>query len=183
MNEICENYEAALELWEKIGPEKFEEVMEIICEAIWDHPKPYHPSVKITSKYRTDAINSISSGTVDVDGEKWEFQIENGDRRGTWILEFGKDGSVGKYEPPTPDPLCLIPSDPDIVPGHRMWNVYLAWRKDWIPELERKIAYDSYFQPGCKTDDHYRPQYESRGLKIGRESDLKYLKKQTYRGS
>src|SRR5687768_8182613 len=137
MKEMCENYEAAADLFDQVGHERFNDIMEMVCEACWAYPDTYDPSVCITDKHRFDAINSVCSGTVEIDGEDWDFQIENGDWRGTWILAFSKDGSVGRYEPELPDPIFLIPADPSIVPGHHMWQVYLAWRKDWIPELER----------------------------------------------
>ena len=140
-----------------------------ILEKIEDtHCGNENEGVTISESYRQDATNFVYEGSIAVGDDEFRFVVESGNRRGTVVLEWGKDGDVKGYEPPKPIKYTMVPVIDNIKEKNpAMWKSYLQWKKEpWFQELIRKYTYDMHFEPTTKTEEHYRIIAKSYGLKI-----------------
>lgn len=146
-----------------------DEILEYICDAQWNGGKG--EGIHFIDIYQHNACNHTLSGTIDVDGTKYGFIIDNGDLGGTVVREWGLADDVGTYKPEPPgEPLTFVPSG---VLNAGLLKVYHLWRKEaWFKEKERGYLYDRHFAPGCATEKHYREWAAKKGMKIGLLSDV-----------
>lgn len=157
----------------KYGENAGTEVMERIADAMWD--KEPGRRVKITDLHTLNAYNHIVDGDIEHAGEWFSFSVESGDRRGTFVREWGAHGSVAGYEPEPPIVYDLMPANHALEierPG--MFGVYMAWRETkWFREMAESYNYDRHFAPGFKTENHYRTKAAERGLVFAVDGDVK----------
>jgi hypothetical protein len=130
-------------------------------------------SIRITDCYQHNAANHTYSGTLSHAGEEFGFIIEQGDRNGTLVRDFGPADDVGTFDPPEPELYTFVPADDELKTKRpEMYAVYLAWTKEeWFKEKVRGYNYDRHFAPGGKTETYYREWAAKKGLKPALESD------------
>ena len=146
------------------SPETLERIINALCDG---YGQPCESGgVCITDVHRTDAINCVMSGIIDIDGHNFGFVIEDGNYNGTVVLEWGDADEIGAYSPPEREPLTFIPEVMNMTAlGIK---IYLHWREQpWFKEKERAYNYDRFFQPGFKIEDHYRKWAAAKGMRIG----------------
>jgi hypothetical protein len=119
--------------------------------------------------HRHNACNHTLSGTITEGEIEYGFIIHSGDWGGTVVEEWGLSEDVGSYRPEWIEPATFVPSNSFLIDENpTMFKVYGLWRKEeWFKEMVRSYNYDRHFQPGCKTEAHYREKAAKRGLKPG----------------
>lgn len=154
--------------YQKYGETVCQGILERITELVWDRDGK-HEGLSLRDFHSIDVINSVISGTIEHVGVEWGFVIETGDRNGTRIMEWGEAEEVGTYNPPEPEKRYYVPAN-DCLFAEKptMFQMYLQWRQPngRIPEMEGKMNYDMFFQPGGKTWNHYSEWGAKQGLKI-----------------
>ncbi|WP_406586427.1 hypothetical protein [Asaia lannensis] len=157
----------------KYGDDAGTEVMERIGDAMFE--KDPGDRIKILDVHALNACNHIVDGDIEHAGKWFSFSVESGDRRGTFVREWGAHGSVAGYEPEPPIVYDLMPANRALEikrPG--MFGVYLAWREmEWFRKLAQSYNYDRHFAPGGKTENHYRAKGAERGLVFAIDADVK----------
>lgn len=140
-----------------------------------------HDAVTVLNSYRSDVINATAEGIVEFKDREYYFVLEDGNNRGTVLLGWEDHG---RYEEPKPTIWTIAPK-PDTVsnallPGGnpafllKKWDLFLD-RYD-IKDLLRGYSYDRHFQPGGKTEDHYRDRAWSLGAIIVTEEHAKEIR-------
>ncbi|QDU67665.1 hypothetical protein [Engelhardtia mirabilis] len=153
-----------------------EDFLERLADMTWNHEKE-RDGISIDEIHAFDAINHVVSGTVEIDGLEYGFQIESGDIHGTLVHAWGAAEDVGRYVPPEPEQRTFIPRDREL-PTRRpeMFAVYLAWRDTpWFKEKVGGLNYDSHFAPGGKTESYYSDWAAQRGMTVGGMSDFRAM--------
>lgn len=148
------------------------EILDRISDAHWGGCKGEGITM---SAYQHNACNHTLSGEIDVDGKRYSFVIDSGDRNGTVVREWcAPEDSQGFQEPEPPEPYTFVPADPLLLKNRpAMFRVYAQWRKaSWFKDMERGYNYDRHFAPGTKTESHYVEKASARGLRAGYLSDF-----------
>lgn len=125
------------------------DLLESICDDVWnDAPDRYHLTI-----HRSDVINCVASGDVEIGGTVYEFQLAIGESPG--LLAFGEN--VGAYKPPEPEEYTFVPRR-HIGDQPLAWRIRDAWAADPKSEANRMLAvlnsgpsYDAFFAPSLAT--------------------------------
>lgn len=170
IDKTCKNFE---KFCIKFGDVIAVDTLERICDAMWNKKYQADYGVKFSDIHQHNACNHTATGEIEIQGKKFGFIIDNGDWGGTVIREWGEPGEIGIYEPPKPTIYTFVPENDDLkTEKPHIYRVYLLWRKQgWFKEKEKGYNYDKHFQPGCKTESHYRDWAKSKGMKIAIKQD------------
>lgn len=154
--------------------EPSDEIVERICELAWAGGKDDGCGIRITEITRHNAANQTYVGTVDYDGHRYGFVIDNGDWAGTVVQEWGTEDVAQAYRAPEPSLAVFVPSNPFLsIEAPAKFDLYCMWRtENWLKELERSYNYDRHFSPGLVTENHYRAAAAKRGLVPGSLSNF-----------
>jgi hypothetical protein len=154
------------------GPAAAEGVLTRICEAGWA-PSQLEPGIKELRVHEHNACNHTYEGVLEYDGIAFSFVVDNGDWNGTEVREFTTEDAAG-YEAPRPALYVLVPEKADLrATNPAMYSVYLHWtRTSWFADIQRGYNYDKHFQPGVKTEQHYRDKARQHGLKFVQSDDV-----------
>lgn len=152
-----------------------EAALEAICDAHWNGGTVFGPAVcgvRFTDIHQHDAVNHTLSGTIEIEGHTYGFEVDNGNWNGTVVRQWVTDPEdLRGYQPPKHEPLTLIPDDPFFT--LRTLEVYAyQFKADWFQSKARGYLYDRHFAPGEATERHYRPWMAQKGLRLGTLDEL-----------
>lgn len=147
------------EAFERDVPEHLrEDAMQMMAEATggWGE----HESVTILERDRIDAINCRASGIIQIEGNEFTFQMEDGNHNGTVLLAWESDTPFEHHEPThwALQPMSGL-VDRHIAAGRgpfliEKWDIFL--KRPEIAEIVRSYAYDRFVQPGLRSEQHYK---------------------------
>jgi hypothetical protein len=169
------------EAFERDVPEHLrEDAMQMMAEATggWGS----HPSVTILEHDRLDAINCRASGIIEIQGNEFTFQMEDGNWNGTVLLAWESDRP---FEQHVPIRWALQPSR-ELV-GRALeegrgpflilkWDAILKNRPD-VAAIPDKYSYDRYVQPGGKVESHWKQAAAKHHFEIVTEDEAKRTRK------
>ena len=123
--------------------------LESVCDAVWNGDLDTY---RITL-YRSDVINCVASGDIEIGDVVYEFQLAIGEAPG--LLAFGEN--VGEYKPEEPEGLAFVPRR-DVANPEMAWRIRDAWAADPASEanqmlivLNAGMSYDAFFAPSIAT--------------------------------
>lgn len=162
------NTSKALEAFERDVPsDRHFDIMTMLAEAAHDDDHR-HDCITILDRDHLDAINVRAHGVIDIDGIEHTFTIEDGNLNGTMLLDWDGDEPFERH---TPTVWALQPND-RLINEHLAkgqgkflllkWDAIIANRK--LGDLPQKYAYDRHFQPGLRTENHYREAAAKHGF-------------------
>jgi hypothetical protein len=160
--------DALTALRQKLGDSAIDDLLERIC-LLPDEQYP-RDGFSLVTIYQHNAINHTMTGFVEVGGEEYEFIVHNGDWAGTVVEAFSADEAIHPYEPPTPDPMTLIPRDRFSATAWKVRDAIIE-RADIVEKI-RGYNYDRHFAPGHKTESYYRAWAEKMGGGWAHESEV-----------
>jgi hypothetical protein len=150
------------EFIEKYGQELFDEIFEVV---IGDSTSE---NVSILSVHKIDVINLEAYGVfTDKNGKEISFELENGNRDGSRILDFGEDfekpeklQSIQYYDlnEEALTSLKSVLSDVEYKQAEISFNITRNKFEELRPmfdEESRKMDYDKHFSPTHKINTHY----------------------------
>lgn len=140
-------------------PERLrEDAMIQMCEEA--HSDGTHSNVTILERDRINAINVRVHGIIEIDGEEYTFQMEDGDRNGTELLDWNGDREFERHEPTrwTLQPIAHLVDDA-VTAGNgafllAKWDAFM--KRPEIASIPDKYSYDNHFAPGLKTQTYWR---------------------------
>jgi len=135
-----------------------EDAMQMMAEMTGGYGE--HSCIHILDRDKLDAINVRAHGIIEIDGEEYTFQMEDGNWSGTVLLDWN---SGREFEKHVPIRWTLQPSNDLINKAIEAGKgPFLIWKWDVMlkrPEIAAipgKYAYDRHFAPGGKTEQHWK---------------------------
>lgn len=148
------------EAFEQDVPERLrEDAMTMMAEAT--HMDGAHDCIQILDRDRIDAINCRAHGIIEIEGEEYTFQMQDGNWNGTELLAWNEDR---EFEHHVPAQWALQPTRDLIGKAHEegrgsflllKWDAMLSNRPS-IAEIPGKYSYDRRVQPGGKVETYWK---------------------------
>jgi hypothetical protein len=136
-----------------------EDAMTAMAEATGKWGKP--SNVTILDHDRIDAINCRAHGIIEIEGEEYTFQMEDGNWNGTVLLAWNEDKEF-KHHAPTVwalqpqrhliDKAVMSNGGPFLL---MKWDAILKNNAE-LAAIPGKYSYDRYVQPGSKTEGYWK---------------------------
>lgn len=149
----------AWEAFERDVPERLrEDVLTMLAEATQGVE---HDCIHILVSDRIDAINCRAHGIIEIEGEEYTFQMQDGNWNGTELLAWNEDKP---FELHVPTQWALQPTRNLI--GEALaegkgpflllkWDAILKNRPE-VAEIPGNYSYDRRVQPGGLVEKHWR---------------------------
>lgn len=149
-----------------------DEALDRIADAYWRGQDG--DGVVLHAVYTHNACNHTLCGEVEIEGERYAFVIDSGDRNGTVVLEWGEPEAVTLYTPEEKEKITFVPIAENIFQRNRQaFDAYARSRNEgWFVNMERAYNYDRLFSPGLVTERHYTALAAERGLRPGYLSNM-----------
>lgn len=156
-----------------------EDVMQMMAEATGEYGA--HSCVTILEHDRLDAINCRASGIIEIEGEEYTFQMEDGNCNGTVLLAWESDTPFERHQPTR---WTLQPKrdliDKAIMDGKgpfliAKWDAML--KRPEIAAIPGKYSYDRYFAPGLKSEQHWKAEAGKHHFELASEETAQETRK------
>lgn len=140
-------------------------------------------SVRILNRTRHDVINVTVEGIVTYKDEEYSFHLEDGNWNGTQLRGWEETGT--DWEEYVPEPLAIKPHRELIwkalAPGGNPKHLLTLWKifeeREDVNKILRNYAYDRFFQPGGKIENHYKDQLDRMKISITVKTDADEVRK------
>jgi len=139
------------------------------------------PNVTILNHDRIDAINCRAEGIIEIEGNEYTFQMEDGNWNGTVLLAWESDVPFERYQPTlwTLQPMQHVIHDA-INAGRGPFLIF-KWdamiKRPEIARIPGCYAYDRRMQPGSKVEQYWKGEAAKFQLELVSEETAQETRK------